>query len=75
MTISDHHLDVVTAGVGVNEEGAVAPLLVTYLALPLNHQVPHRVAVHDEVPDLRREFEAAISRPSEKNNDWKNIHG
>ena len=50
---SDHHLDVVTAGVCVNEEGAIASLLVTNLALPLNHQVPNRVAVHDKVPNLR----------------------
>ena len=65
------HLDVVAAGVLVNVEGAVPPLLVTDLALALYHQVPHRVTVHDEVPDLRREFDAAISRPLCKNNDKK----
>ena len=67
--VSHHHLDVVTAGVGVNVEGAITPFLVTYLSLPLNHQVSHRVTVHDEVPDLRREFDAAISRPYESNNN------
>ena len=73
---SDHHLYVVTAGVCVDEKGAIAPFFVAYLALPLYHQVPHRVAVHDKVPNLRREFEAAISRPyEEENNYWKNIHG
>ena len=57
------HLYVVTAGVLVNEEGAVTPLLVADLALPLDHHVPHQVAVHDKVPDLRRELEATVSRP------------
>lgn len=45
----------------VNEEGAVTTLLVTDLALPLDHHVPHQVAVHDKVPDLRRELKAAVS--------------
>ena len=47
------HLDVVAAGVLVNVEGAVTPLLVTDLPLPLDHHVPHQVAVHNKVPDLR----------------------